>query len=174
MTVLTDTDLREIMVTERSDWVGTNKNTKLLIKNFIEDNLTPVGYDLSIGEEFVKLKQGIKKGYLRNDEDKLIIKPNEIVAIRTYEDICMPQNKKISGIVVSKVSKVEEGLSHISTSIDPDWKGNFIITIANHSNRKVTLRYKNPFCTVIFLKNESAATKDCLKNPELHFDNLYN
>ena len=171
MTVLTDTDLIQIIVSDMSQW-SSEKDSKLLIENFNDKNLTPIGYDLCVGNEFIKMKNNIKRGNLNSDNDELTIKSNEIVAIRTYENICMPKNKNISGIVVSKVSMVEKGLNHISTSIDPDWEGCFIVTISNNSNRKISLKYKQPFCTAMFLKNQSSATRDSKRHPDTHLESL--
>jgi len=45
----------------------------------------------------------------------------------TKEYISVPSN--IVGYVVSRVSKVSEGFGHVSTSIDPNWKGALLIAL---------------------------------------------
>ena len=173
MTVLTDTSIRKILEKNRDTWMkgAEVKQNKLLINPFDEQSLTPIGYDLRIGDRYLKMCTKLKefrrlKG--KSELSKISISHNEVVAIETEEYIGMPQNKKYSGILVSKVSIAEKGLSHVSTSLDPDYKGKLVVTLTNHSNRKVTLERNQPFCTVIFLKNEEPALKDCEKDPDKH------
>jgi deoxycytidine triphosphate deaminase len=175
MSLLTDTSIRRLLTTDKKMWeqnAEIQKN-KLLIANYSEDSLTPVGYDLRVGDYYLKMHRKVKEAWtpLPNNA-KLIISPGEIVALQTEEFIGMPQNKQYSGIIVAKVSLVEMGLSHISTSIDADYKGEMIITVTNHSKRKITLRRKQPICTMILFKNELPATKLCGKDPNRHVTSL--
>ena len=77
----------------------------------------------------------------------------------------MPQDRSISGLIMSKVSKVSQGLSHISTTIDSDWAGPLLIAITNHSRNTIKLPVSEPFCTVVFLENKSPASKSSRKPP---------
>ena len=43
------------------------------------------------------------------------------------------------------------------------WKGNLLIAIHNHSNKKIKLVYGEAFCTIVFVKNLSESTKLCKK-----------
>ena len=171
MAILTDTSIRRLLSSDKDEWKQKEeiKREKLLIANFVEDSLTPVGYDLRVGNRYIKMHSKISYYHDLKENDKLIIQPNEIVAIETEEFIGMPQSKQYSGIVVSKVSMGEAGLSHISTSLDADYTGELLITLANRSNRKITIERKQPFCTAIFFKNETPATKACEKDPNGHF-----
>lgn len=175
MALLTDTSIRRLLSTDKEEWIQKEEinKEKLLIANFWDDSLTPVGYDLRVGCRYIKMRSKISyhEDNLKENE-KLTIQPNEIVAIETEEYIGMPQSKQYSGIVVSKVSMGEEGLSHVSTSLDADYKGELIITMANRSKRRIALERKQPFCTVIFFKNEFAATKACEKDPNKHYMTL--
>ena len=170
MTVLTDTSIVGILEKSKETWMKKDdiKQKKLLIAPFDEQSLTPVGYDLRVGDRYLKMRTKLREFRRLKENEELTIEHNEVVAIETVEYVGMPQNKTCSGILVSKVSVAEMGLSHISTSLDPDYKGKLIITLTNHSNRKVRLRRKQPFCTVIFLKNEEPASKDCEKDPDKH------
>jgi len=171
MSLLTDTSITRLLTTNKDEWMQNDRiqNQKLLIARYNEQSLTPVGYDLRVGDIALKMHRKFKaRVELKKEGDELTILPDEIVAIRTDEYIGMPQNKKYSGIIVSKVSLGEMGLSHISTSIDADWKGELIITITNHSKRKIILRRGQPLCTMILFKNEFPATKPCEKDPHKH------
>lgn len=159
MSLLTDTDLRECICTQ-NDW--TDK-TKIHIYPYEEECLTPVGYDVRVGNQYASaLDSAI---YKIGKADKVIIKPQDTVLINTLENIEMPTDRKLSAFITSKVSKVSKGLSHISTNIDPDWRGNLLIAIHNPSNRIIELEYEDAFCTLNFITNKSPSTKDCGKEP---------
>lgn len=175
MTVLTDASIRGILVYDQKSWLQDDlvRKKKLLISPFAEDSLTPVGYDLRVGDRYLKMCTKLEGGINRLEgNEELIIEHNEVAAIETEEYVGMPQNRNYSGILVSKVSIAEMGLSHISTSLDPDYKGKMVITITNHSKRKVSLKRKQPFCTIIFFKNEQPAVKPCEKDPGEHISFL--
>ena len=156
--VLTDTDIRNILC-PNENW--ENAEEKLKIYPFNEESLTPVGYDLRVGNTYTSTSQ---PGLCQLSQgNKIIIKPGDTALITTLEYIGMPQNFMTSALIVSKVSKVSRGLSHISTNIDPDWKGNLLIALHNHSMNKIELEYGESFCTIVFLENKSNSTKPCNK-----------
>jgi len=173
MSLLTDTSIKHLLVTDKEMWEQDVdvQNNKLLIANYDEHSLTPVGYDLRVGDNYLKMHRKVEWTPL-SENGKLTISPSEIVAIQTEEFVGMPQNKQYSGIIVAKVSLVEMGLSHISTSIDADYEGEMIISVVNHSKRKVSLRRKQLLCTMILFKNERPATKPCGKDPHKHVTSL--
>ena len=78
----------------------------------------------------------------------------------------MPKNKTITGLIESKVSQVSKGLSHISTTVDPDWRGHLLIAVHNHAIEEVELKYGDTLCTIVFLQNASPATRECDKQPD--------
>ncbi|MEW6068075.1 MAG: hypothetical protein AB1610_07285 [Nitrospirota bacterium] len=153
MSLLTDTNLKNMICSENT-W--TDKN-KLHIYPFFEDCLTPVGYDLRVGSPYSSALKGgtfeIKEG------DQIAIIPQDTVLITTLEEVGMPKDRTISALIASKVSKVSKGLSHISTTIDPDWDGKLLIAIHNHSRDTVNLNFAEPLCTVVFFENKSPSTK---------------
>jgi len=126
MALLTDTSIREILCKSPQ----SQSSNELLINPFDEDSLTPVGYDLRVGNLYSS-KRG--ETYNINTDEFVEIFPGDTVLIRTLENISMPKDKSISAIILSKVSKVSKGLSHISTTIDADWSGYLLIAINNHS-----------------------------------------
>ena len=173
MTVLTDAVIDKILTTNKQEYEKNEE--KLLITHFDEKCLTPVGYDLRVGSEIVKVnfkKMDIDKIKLEVGQEFEIF-PHEMVAIKTEEEIGMPKNKMYSGIIVSKVSFVEKGLSHISTSLDPDWYGELVVTLFNHSFRTIKLKRGEPFCTMILLKNEERSVRSSGKTPGGHIEKLY-
>lgn len=161
MSLLTDTDLNSIL-DKTEDW--SNKDGNLQIFPFDEKSLTPIGYDLRVGARYSSALKA--KHYRLHEGDILTVLPKDTVLITTMEKIGMPQNRKISGFILSKVSKASKGLSQTSTTIDADWKGHLLIAIHNYSSEKVELHYGEEFCTVVFISNQSAATKECGKSPD--------
>jgi len=164
--VLTDTDIRSLLCDQR-EWA--DKQNKLHIFPFLEDRLTPVGYDLRVGDRFATTEQPEQRILKGNDE--LVVTPGSVVLIETLETIGMPKNKLYCGLIESKVSLVAQGLSDVSTTVDPDWQGRMLVALHNPTDSPVTLRREQPFCTLVLFKNLSPATKDCGK-PEGRSDIL--
>ena len=159
MSLLTDTDLAGYVCNDRE----CVDKAKIHIYPYKEECMTPVGYDVRVGNQYASAIDATL--YKIGDNDKVIIKQQDTVLITTLENIEMPNTRKVSAFITSKVSKVSKGLSHISTNIDPDWRGNLLVAIHNPSNRKVTLTHGEAFCTVNFIENRSPSTKDCGKEP---------
>lgn len=65
------------------------------------------------------------------------INPRDTVLVLSREYIQLPNY--ICGNVFSRVSTVSAGLGHISTTIDPLWKGALLIAISNPSSERVKL-----------------------------------
>ena len=170
--LLTNKSLEDVLIGDREKWEKKLeiKNKKLLISNYKSnpESLTPVGYDLTIGGEYAILKHNIKAFEDLPENKSFHVKPGDIVAIETEEFIGMPQSRIFSGIIVSKVSVSEKGFSHISSSIDADYKGTLIVTMTNLSNRTLLLKRGQPFCTMIILENTDESFGECRKHPDTH------
>lgn len=160
MSILSDTNLEECVCFYENEW---QKEEDILIKNGSKKCFTPMSYDLRVGNFYrtlitpphlVSLKDKPK------DEQKVIIKPGDIVLIGTLEEIKMPINGNISGLIVSKVSQVSKGLSNVSTKVDPGWSdGQLLVPIQNISKDTIELGYEEQFCTLIFLSNKLPSSK---------------
>lgn len=159
MSLLTDTDLTDYICRQK-DWLD---KTKIHIYPYDEECLTPVGYDVRVGNQYASAIDALL--YKLGTGDKVIIKSQDTVLINTLENVEMPTDRKVSAFITSKVSKVARGLSHISTNIDPDWRGNLLIAVHNPSNRTVELDHGESLCTLNFILNKSPSTKDCGKEP---------
>lgn len=145
MALLTDTDLEQLIC---RDAVWRDRNT-LHIYPYSEESLTPVGYDLRIGGSYSStLKVGV---FELSEGDSLSIGAGDTVLISTLENIGMPQDRTLSALIVSKVSQVSAGLSHIATTIDPDWSGNLAIAVHNHARRPSACGTESRFALWCFL-----------------------
>ena len=155
MSFLTDTDL-DLLLKSSSD------ERKLVLSPFEKECLTPVGYDLRVGETYITSDMGDVRKDLHEGE-AITLRPGTTALITTLEDVRMPKDRSITGLIESKVSQVSKGLSHVSTTVDPDWQGNLLIAIHNHAVEEIKLTYGDAFCTIVFLKNMTAATRQCDK-----------
>jgi deoxycytidine triphosphate deaminase len=156
MSFLTDKSLRQ-MRCDLVEWdKTTEQETKIGIEPFSDNCLTPVGYDLRVGENYSSSLKG--SGQI-SSANPVIIESGETVLIFSLEQVKMPKSRKISALVVSKVSQVSKGLSHIATTIDPDWQGNLLIAVHTHSNQSIKLELQEPFCTVVFFEAKEPSEK---------------
>lgn len=150
MSFLTDTELEEIISID----INCSDLNKLVIVPYSDDSMTAIGYDLRVGADYYTIE---KKGANQaTDKNPIVLLPNTTTLISTLENIQMPKNRLYAGLIESKVKKVSLGLSHISTTIDPDWNGNLLIAVHNHSSEEIELKYMEKFCTIIFVKNNVA------------------
>lgn len=79
-----------------------------------------------------------KHGHTACPEQRYVyIEPRDTALVLSKEYLQLPKN--ISGNVFSRVSTVSNGLGHISTTIDPLWKGALLIAISNPSSEPVKL-----------------------------------
>ena len=155
MSILTDTDILRL------------KDREIIIEPFDSGSLTPVGYDLSVGDFVVSLTRGVLSPNPETHEYK--IKPKEIILILSKEYLWV--SGRIAGTIHSKVSLASKGFSHISTTLDPEWKGKLLISLTNLSNDELILRSDQSYATVVFYTTKSQATKKSGK-PHGRFDLL--
>ncbi|MCX6151503.1 MAG: hypothetical protein NTX22_13310 [Ignavibacteriales bacterium] len=159
MSLLTDTTLQRIIDRTSSDNILEDK---IRLSPFIEESLTPIGYDLRIGYEY-SISSRANKFKIKDDEE-FKVKPNETAFITTLEKLTMPSNKMYSGLVVSKVSITAKGIINDTTTIDPDWSGNLLLVLHNLSKNEITLKQGQQVSTIVFLENKEPSSKSCNKD----------
>ena len=160
MALLTDADIEKIICSSEN-WI--DRQNTLHIHPYKDGCLTPIGYDARVGTPY---SCSSKAGpIILCEGQKIVIKTGDTALITTLEKFGMPQNRMISALICSKVSKVSQGLSHISTTIDPDWDGRLLIALHNNSNHRIELAYGDPFCTIVFFENKTKSTRDCERVP---------
>jgi len=126
--------------------------SNILISPFEARSLGPTSYDLHIGERYVSLTASLTAEPGLRDIGpgrKLVIEAGEAVTLVSKEYIGLPQN--IAGMVFSKVSWLEQGLSQISTYVHPGFYGPLRETLVNQSNMTVELDHGSGFCQIVFL-----------------------
>jgi len=137
-------------------WIHSRE--KLLIFPFYERLLTPVGYDLTIGDVYLSFAQR-RRVELAGPDESFLVQPRETIIIRTQEYVGLPKNQKIAGIIESSVSMMSAGFSPVSTTLDPDWEGRLQIAITNQQSFPLELNKGQRICTAMFLTCEHEATK---------------
>ena len=142
MSLLTDVDIRQL-----------HESGELKIEPFQEVRLTPADYNLSIGQYYISRKALVRIELEENEG--FTVAPGESVAIRTWENIGLPKDRTLSGLVQSKIKMVKAGFGHIATTVDSDHNGHMIVIVQNHSQYDARLTRGQPFCTLVFLKNSS-------------------
>jgi deoxycytidine triphosphate deaminase len=115
---------------------------------FEEGSLGGMSYDLRVGEEAFSLRRGSKQRV--SADSPLRIEPGESVIILTQEFVIL--STKHAALCVSKARIMNEGVSQSSAKVDPTWFGKLMVPVTNNTKGILTLRYREPFCTLLFFE----------------------
>lgn len=151
--MLTDADISTILETRRN----IPNDQSLVINPYEERCLTPVGYDLRVGDQYQLLHEGVL--HRINEGQSVKIPPGETANIRTLEWLAMPKDGSVAGLICSRVLLVAKGASHVSTTVDPDWVGNLLISITNHSRAEIVIDFGERLCTLVLFANKTKSHK---------------
>lgn len=150
--MLSDTNIRQELSKRQKE-----PTKGISIDPFEEKRLTPVGYDLRVGNKGFSWKR--RSVIDIKSEGSIRIDPNDTVIIETLESISL--SRELSGTVHSTVSlSIPKGLSHISTTVDPGWVGKLLVSVHNFYDIPTELQYEDKLCTICFYRADSRATKD--------------
>ncbi|RLF43097.1 MAG: dCTP deaminase [Thermoplasmata archaeon] len=137
--MLSDRDIRAMV-----------EDGEIEISPFSEDNLTPNGYDLSIGEIYVRrTNEHVKEGKIR-------IPPLTWFAVSTKEFIGL--SDKISAQLWIRSSYARRGIFASFGKVDAGFRGNLTIGCFN-ADREVELQVGDRFCQIVFELLESEVEK---------------
>lgn len=143
--------------------------------------LTPAGFNFSFSRFIVSLNQ--KAFYqIHEKDDKMFfyIEPGDTAIALTRESIWVSRN--IGGTFHSKVGYVSQGLGHISTTLDPCWQGQLLISVNNPNKKKITVNIASfergewvysTFITLCLFRLISPASRKS-DNHAARLDTLYN
>lgn len=137
----------------RSEWAKIGN--RIVIDPFEIYALGPCCYDLSVGEEYVSLRNPYVVQPLTEGRH-IDIGPGETVLILSKEYICLP--KDVLAMIVPRARWICEGTSLSATRIDPTWYGKLLIGFTNLAKNPVTLDYGEEFCTCYFMQTSEAET----------------
>ena len=118
------------------DIIDAIENGEIFIAPYNESQLQPSGYNLTPTKFFYSTKKKKLLKVVEDDEETyVIIDKNDTVLVRTRESIVISKN--ISGAFYSKVKMVSQGFGHVSTTLDPQWEGQLLISINNPTNKRL-------------------------------------
>ena len=124
-----------------------------LLDPFGDDTcLTPVGYDLRVGEKIYFLSSG-KKIELKKAKS-VEIPPRERFAIESLEKVKMKEN--MFALIATRIKLLWEGLTSLGTKIDPMFQDKLTLIFSNDSDIPLTLEYGQRICNVIFFEYENS------------------
>jgi dCTP deaminase len=136
MTILSDIDIKNKM-----------KNNELGIEPFIDKNLTPNGYDLSIDEIFIrKSDEHIKEGIA-------VIPPMTWFAISTKEFVKM--GPQITSQLWIRSSYARKGVMASFGKVDAGFHGTLTISCFNSNDVNLEIPIGDRFCQIVFENMES-------------------
>ena len=136
MSILSDIDIKRYM-----------ENNELGIEPFIEKNLTPNGYDLSIDEIYIKKTDNhIKEG-------NAIIPPLTWFAISTKEFVKM--GPQITSQLWIRSSYARKGVMASFGQVDAGFHGTLTISCFNSNDEPLEIPIGDRFCQIVFENMES-------------------
>lgn len=166
--VLSDADIQREM-----------KNGNIFIAPFVQAQLQPSGYNLTPTKFFYSTKKKQFLPIVKNEEETYVmIDRNDTVLVRTRESIAI--SRTLTGAFYSKVKVVSEGFGHVSTTLDPNWEGQLLISLNNPTNRRLKFsiekevygkKISNSFVTLEFMYLNQA-TMHLSDNPPGRLDIL--
>lgn len=140
-----------------------------LIEPYDVLKLQPTSYDLTLGNEFLKLSKSpipldpTEKSTINYDvlERKLgepfIIEPGQFLLATTKETVNIPRD--LSAKVKGKSSIGRLGLAIQNAGhIDPGFKGQITLELHNAGNRPIDLSFVERICQIIFVRNTSGVS----------------
>ncbi len=131
MAVLSDSDIEQAF-----------QHNDLSIEPFIQKNLTPNGYDLSIEEVFIrKTDQHIKQGVA-------VIPPLTWFAISTKEFVKM--GPQITSQLWIRSSYARKGILASFGKVDAGFHGTLTFGCYNASDKEVEIPIGDRFCQIVF------------------------
>jgi len=136
-----------------------------LIEGYSEDCVEPAGYDLRVGEFFRIVGGGemLRDSKKTPDVERIVaerieLKPNEYILIRTLEKVNMPSD--IAGFVFNKSSVFRCGCTTVNAFVDPGFSGKLTFGLKNISELKFTLEKGAKITQIVFQETEGAGVYD--------------
>ncbi len=124
----------------RDDFKKAIVEGHLKIIPYEEKNLTGIGYNLSTTNFAFSINQGLLlKIYTDTTNEGYIhyVKVPENDTVLFFSKEFLETDNTIAGTFHSKVSRVCQGFGHVSTTLDPMWKGQLIIAVNNPTNKSI-------------------------------------
>jgi len=121
---------------------------KILINplpDFKENDL--ISIDLHLGDE---MNFHTEIQIIPIEKDGVFLDSGETINVITSDYIGLPRN--VAGFVIPKLTCTIQGLSHISTRVDPGFHGKLVETLSNLDRTKIKIKPGFSFCSLIFFE----------------------
>lgn len=151
----------------------------IIIAPYNENQVKGVGYNLTASNLIYSLaKKKLLTIYDYKDGRYFKLKAHDTALVLTNEYFSLGPN--VAGNFYSRVRRVSEGLGHISTTLDPNWKGMFLIAINNTTNKTLKVQLssifegneeKNGIATVVLRGVYSGEDGSAIEKENLNLDN---
>lgn len=132
--VLSDKDIKRLL------------GKQIYIYPFKEKNLQSASYDLTASKCAFIMEDNTQKLIVR--DDNIIIPARKTAIIESNESIYV--RKRITGTYHSLVGLTNQGLGHISTTLDPGFFGLSAISLQNNTDEDITIKVGDRIATLIF------------------------
>lgn len=153
----------DVDIEKQIEFQKKDPDTGISIEPFEKKYLTPVGYDLRVGKKGFSWNSKREKNI--ETDGGIEIEPRDTVVIETLESITL--SREVGATIHAMATRVNsQGLSHISTTVDPGWTGKLLISCHNYRDSPVELRLGDSFCTVCFFRVESQAKVSVGRPPD--------
>lgn len=141
MGILTKTDIKKLV-----------NRVSIAIVPLDSDKITPLGYDLTLGE-IVTLESFADNSEINREiektESEVIIPPKSFNLVVCKERVWL--SNKIVGTLHARGTLAAKGLLTNSTNVDPNWDGGqMIMSLVNVSSFPIILREDDPYITLVF------------------------
>ena len=166
--ILSDKDIEERLIkpediAEAKKWWENGEwekiGDKILINPFEPNKLGVADYDLSVGEEYILLRDPDDIKPLAEGQ-RIDLGPGETVLILTKEYVALPRD--VMGFVVLRAGRLFEGSSVCASRIDPTWYGKLLVSFTNLAKFPTFLSWGTAFCT-FYLMQSSRTSKSVSK-----------
>lgn len=135
-----------------------------------EKQLQPASVDFCLGAKVFKTvpEPGVKP---IGEGEYLVIEPSEFAEVLTHEHVEL--SNEICGRMGLRSEFTRKGLLLFSgPQIDPGFRGLLSVSLYNTSTRPITIKFKQPFCTIEFsrLKTPASSTYEGKYQNQTDFD----
>jgi len=138
---------------------GVLKGSAAFIRHHDPEQFRPsansnVSYDLRIGEEYGDHRKPREKKTIP-ERGVMTLEPGAALMIRTEESVHLPCS--MFGIIVPKVTLLQQGISNTFSKVDPGYDGHLYVTLFNLGKTTVTLTRSEPFCALTLFEVRAGA-----------------
>ena len=126
------------------DKMRSEMDPRLIIAPYSKKNSKGCGYNLTATEFVYSISKKTLLPLHQSKQGETYVKvgSHDTVLLLTREYVKL--NETLAGSIYSRVQLVSSGFGHISTTIDPGWKGMLLLSINNPTKKSIKLLISEP------------------------------